>query len=94
MEIDMRYATNNWQGNVNHSPIPVHYTDTINGDLVCRDDLWLTTTKHLAPEIDEALRLAVERVRADFENAGDKYPAIRKLLAFAEAAMSMGHNKE
>jgi hypothetical protein len=39
---------------------------------------------------DEALRLAVERTRDDLGTTGDNYPAVRKLLAFAEQAIAAG----
>lgn len=46
------------------------------------------------PRIDEALILSVERTREDFGATGDNYPAIRKLLAFAEEAIAArGHGK-
>ena len=39
---------------------------------------------------DEALRLAAERTRDDLGPDGTNYPAIRKLLAFAERAIECG----
>lgn len=39
---------------------------------------------------DEALRLAVERTRDDLGTEGTNYPAVRKLLAFAERAIECG----
>ena len=39
---------------------------------------------------DEALRLAVERTRDDLGATGDNYPAVRKLLEFAERAIAAG----
>jgi hypothetical protein len=39
---------------------------------------------------DEALRLAVERTRDDLGPDGTNYPAVRKLLAFAERAIEFG----
>lgn len=39
---------------------------------------------------DEALRLAVERTRDDLGPEGANYPAVRKLLAFAERAIECG----
>lgn len=39
---------------------------------------------------DEALRLAVERTRDDLGPDGTNYPAVRKLLAFAERAIECG----
>ena len=39
------------------------------------------------PAPDEALRLAVERTRDDLGPTGDNYPAVRKLLDFAERAI-------
>lgn len=39
------------------------------------------------PAIDAALRLAVERTRDDLGPTGDNYPAVRKLLDFAERAI-------
>ena len=39
---------------------------------------------------DEALRLAVERTRDDLGPGGTNYPAVRKLLAFAERAIECG----
>lgn len=41
-----------------------------------------------APVTDEALRLAVARTRDDLGPTGDNYPAVRKLLAFAEQAIA------
>lgn len=38
-------------------------------------------------EIDEGLRLAVERTRDDLGPTGHNYPAVRKLLDFAERAI-------
>lgn len=32
---------------INEGPVPILYTDTINGDQVCRDDVWLCKTEHL-----------------------------------------------
>ena len=43
-----------------------------------------------APMPDEALRLAVERTHADLGPTGDNYPAVRKLLDFAERAIEAG----
>lgn len=39
---------------------------------------------------DEALRLAVERTRDDLGPEGTNYPAVRKLLDFAERAIEAG----
>lgn len=39
---------------------------------------------------DEALRLAVERTRDDLGPTGENYPAVRKLLEFAERAIASG----
>jgi len=39
---------------------------------------------------DEALRMAVERTRDDLGPNGTNYPAVRKLLAFAERAIESG----
>jgi hypothetical protein len=39
---------------------------------------------------DEALRLAVERTRSDLGPTGNNYPAIRKLLDFAEQSIAVG----
>lgn len=41
-------------------------------------------------EPDEALRLAAERTRDDLGPTGDNYPAVRKLLDFAERAIAAG----
>lgn len=40
-----------------------------------------------SPPVDAALRLAVERTRDDLGPTGDNYPAVRKLLDFAERAI-------
>lgn len=39
------------------------------------------------PVVDEALRLAAERTRDDLGPTGHNYPAVRKLLDFAERAI-------
>lgn len=44
MEIDLG---NSLSFNLNNSPVPILYTDSINGKQVCRDDLWLCLSKHL-----------------------------------------------
>lgn len=42
------------------------------------------------PAVDEALRLAVERTRDDLGPDGTNYPAVRKLLEFAERSIAAG----
>jgi hypothetical protein len=59
------------------------------GWLICAWDV-LVAQRLPAPAVDEALRLAVERTRDDLGPAGDNYPAVRKLLDFAERAIAAG----
>lgn len=59
------------------------------GWLLCAWDV-LTALRLPAPMPDEALRLAVERTRDDLGPGGTNYPAVRKLLEFAERAIAAG----
>ena len=59
------------------------------GWLICAWDV-LVAQRLPAPAVDEALRLSVERTRDDLGPAGDNYPAVRKLLEFAEQAIAAG----
>lgn len=58
-------------------------------NLDCGETYESLRVKLLPPlqQVDAALRLAVERTRADLGETGDNYPAIRKLLDFAEKAI-------
>lgn len=72
--------------------IPVLYTDTINGDGVGRDDLWLCTTAALtAPQPATADALSIEEATllqkavTDFEECGETDVPDAALRRFAEA---------
>jgi hypothetical protein len=39
-------ASQGWK--LGMGPVPILYTDTVNGDQVCRDDVWLCKTEHLS----------------------------------------------
>jgi hypothetical protein len=59
------------------------------GWLICAWDV-LVAQRLPAPMPDEALRLAVERARDDLGPDGTNYPAVRKLLEFAERSIAAG----
>lgn len=59
---------------------PVNHPDLPDGQFAI-----YTAPPAVPVPIDEALRLAAERTRDDLGPQGDNYPAVRKLLAFAEA---------
>ncbi len=59
------------------------------GWLICAWDV-LVSHRLPATMYDEALRLAVERTRADIGPTGHNYPDVRKLLDFAERAIEDG----
>lgn len=48
--------------------VPVLYTDSINGEQVCRDDLWLCTTAALAAEAPSAGAVAGPTATREFTN--------------------------
>lgn len=60
------------------------------GWLLCAWDVLTEMRVQSAPIADESLRLAAERTRDDLGFTGDNYPAVRKLLAFAEQAIAAG----
>lgn len=69
--------------------VPTHEWHARLGWLICAWDV-LVSKRLPAPMPDEALRLAVERTREDLGTTGDNYPAVRKLLDFAERAIEAG----
>lgn len=54
-----------WRKGLPLGPMPILYTDTINGDTVLRDDVWLATTEQLASSAPSAPLVAVSSQYSD-----------------------------